>query len=187
MLPAGSTYVNAGVSGSTVEGALAAQAPKVDEVHPTLATVWLNVNDILRNVSTETYEKELGDLVHRLRQGGKAKVLVANTPDVSHLPVVTACLTTEAPAPDGPRCPIPAFFRGPQLLDIVNRAVDAYNAAIGRIVAAEGAVLVDLHAASLQAWSDGTGPSLVSKDGFHPSTAGHAAVAATFARALAAA
>jgi lysophospholipase L1-like esterase len=123
--------------------------------------------------------------VHRLRRGGATKVLVANTPDVSTLPIVTACLTPTPP--EGRTCPVPAAFRGPSLLDFVNGAVADYNAAIGRVVTAEGAILVDLHAASLARRADGTEASLVSGDGFHPSTAGHAAVAAEFTKAFAAA
>ena len=184
-LPKGSTYVNVGVSGSTVADALTKQAPEVARVKPDLVTVWLNVNDLLHLVPTLTYEAELKDLVHQLRRGGLAKVLVANTPDLSHLPVVTACLSL-VPTP-GRDCPVPNIFRGPPLLGMVNSAVADYNAAIARVVAAEGAVLVDLNAAILARRADGTEPTLVSSDGFHPSTAGHAAVAAEFAKALVAA
>ena len=63
--------------------------------------------------------------------------------------------------------------------------VDAYNAAIARVASASGAVLVDLHAAGLLARQNGTEASLVSSDGFHPSDAGHALVAQTFAAAYA--
>jgi len=68
----------------------------------------------------------------------------------------------------------------------VNGAVADYNAAIARVTTDEGAVFVDLHAAILMRRSAGEESSLVSADGFHPSTAGHAAIAAEFARALAA-
>jgi lysophospholipase L1-like esterase len=64
--------------------------------------------------------------------------------------------------------------------------VDAYNAAIARVAAATGAVLVDLHGAGLTARQSGTEASLVSSDGFHPSDAGHALVAKAFAAAYAA-
>jgi acyl-CoA thioesterase-1 len=184
-LPAGSTYTNVGVSGSTVSEALATQAPEVDRVKPDLATVWLNVNDALRLVPPATYEQQLRDLVHRLRRGGATKVLVANTPDVSELPIVKACLTPTPPA-GSPPCPVPAAFRGPTVLAYVTSTVDSYNAAIARVVQSEGAVLVDLHAAILASRAAGIEATLSSSDGFHPSTAGHAAVAAEFAKALAA-
>ena len=82
---------------------------------------------------------------------------------------------------------MPPIFRGPALLGLVTNAVNDYNGAIDRVVKAEGAILVDLHAASLARRADGTEASLVSGDGFHPSTAGHAAVAAEFTKAFKAA
>lgn len=180
-LPPGSPYTNLGVGGSTVAQALIVQVPKAEAAEPDLVTVWLNVNDALRFVPTHTYERQLGELVRRLRRGGRTKVLVANTPDVSELPIVKACVTPAAPA-GSPTCPVPPLFRGPAILGLIASTVAAYNGAIARVVAAEGAVLVDLHAASLARRADGTEPGLASADGFHPSTAGHAAVAAEFWR-----
>jgi lysophospholipase L1-like esterase len=52
------------------------------------------------------------------------------------------------------------------------------------VVERHGALLVDLHAVGMAARVAGTEASLVSQDGFHPSTAGHAAVAAAFAEVL---
>jgi len=65
-------------------------------------------------------------------------------------------------------------------------AVAAYNEAIARVTVAEGAVLVDLHAAGLQARDSGRERDLIANDGFHPSTAGHKVVAEAFATAAAA-
>lgn len=101
----------------------------------------------------ETYESQLRMAVRRLRRGGRTTVLVANTPAVEQLPVV-------------------ASYGIPT--DLVRHAVEAYNAAIERVVQVEGAHLVDLHTRPIEA-------ELVATDGFHPSPAGHAAVAAAFA------
>ncbi|TMC01696.1 MAG: SGNH/GDSL hydrolase family protein, partial [Chloroflexi bacterium] len=57
----------------------------------------------------------------------------------------------------------------------------AYNAAIAAVVAREGATLVDLYAAGDVPDQH---PGYVSRDGFHPSAEGAAAIAATFAAAL---
>jgi lysophospholipase L1-like esterase len=46
------------------------------------------------------------------------------------------------------------------------------------------AELIDLHAAGVDAVEAGTFASLVSDDGFHPSTEGHARIADVFAAAL---
>jgi lysophospholipase L1-like esterase len=68
--------------------------------------------------------------------------------------------------------------------EAVASAVGAYNAAIARVASAEGAVVVDLHQAALRSRDEGRFESLVGRDGFHPSTLGHRAVADTFAAAL---
>lgn len=161
-LPPDTQFTSLGVSGSTVAAALQQQVPKALELDPTLVTVWLNVNDLTKFVSVESYEAQLRDLVHRLRRDGKATVLVANTPALDALPTVAH------------------FGINPSL---VNSAVATYNAAIDRVAREEGAALVDLHAASLAARSAGTEAGFIGPDGFHPSAAGHEAAAAAFAEA----
>ena len=158
-LPPDTVFTSLGVSGSTVAAALQQQAPRAVELRPTLVTVWLNVNDLTRFVTPETYESQLRDLVHRLRRDGEATVLVANTPALDRLPAIAR------------------FGLDPAL---INGAVDAYNRAIERVVRDEGAVLVDLHAAALAARAEGKEAGYISGDGFHPSAAGHEAVAAVF-------
>lgn len=161
-LPPDTVFTSLGVSGSTVAAALQQQAPRAVELQPTLVTVWLNVNDLTRFVAPETYESQLRDLVHRLRRDGETTVLVANTPALDRLPAVSR------------------FGLDPALID---GAVDAYNRAIERVVRDEGAVLVDLHAASLAARATGKEAGYISGDGFHPSAAGHEAAAEVFAAA----
>jgi lysophospholipase L1-like esterase len=158
----GSSYHNYGISGAKVSDALARELPRAQADHPTLVTVWLNVNDIIAQVPAAAYESQLRKLVHGLREsgrGGRAMVLVANTPPLDILPRVK------------PFAPL------------VDAVVKSYNDAIARVVSEEGAVLVDLYAAGQAAKAKGTAASLVGRDGFHPSTAGHAAVAAAFAAA----
>ncbi|HEV1997241.1 MAG TPA: GDSL-type esterase/lipase family protein, partial [Candidatus Dormibacteraeota bacterium] len=116
----------------------------------------------------------LQKLVHDLRRGGAAQVLVANTPYLDRLPVYLACQSKEPAA--AVRCPTaPAAHLDPAGM---NRLVDAYNSAITTVVQQEGAVLVDLHA---RGEIPDTHPEWVSADGFHPSSAGYAAIARTFA------
>lgn len=163
-LPFSAALHNVAVSGATAADALRTQVPKALAARPTLVTVWLNVNDLIALVTPPKYEQTLQTIVHRLRRGGAAQVLVANTPPVEDLP---------------------AFARRFGFLkQLAVGRVNEYNAAIARVVTAEGAVLVDLHAAGVRARIDGTEASLISGDGFHPSTAGHAAIAAAFAAAL---
>lgn len=162
-LPKGSRFTNVAVSGSTTEQALSEQVPKAVALDPDLVTVWLNVNDLRALVTPERYGEQLRTLVHQLRRGGETEVLVANTPELDSLPAIAGLGIAS---------------------DLIERQVDRYNEVIEDVVGDEGAVLVDLHEPSEEAEQDGTFRSLVGTDGFHPSTAGHAKVAASFAEAL---
>jgi lysophospholipase L1-like esterase len=178
-LPVSSVFVNMAIPGATVAQAVRDELPQTLTVRPTLVTVWLNVNDVLARVPPADFERDLGGLVHSLRRDGATRVLVANVPPLDTLPSYLACLPG-APV-NGPRCRLDGGAPGPQALD---GAVDAYDAATARVTAREGALLVDLHAAGLAAREAGSEPALVSGDGFHPSTAGHQAVASAFADVL---
>jgi len=180
-LPRSATFINLGIPGETVAGALTEEVPQAVGLAPQLVTVWLNVNDALRRVSTAAYERDLGTLVGRLRRGGATAVLLADTPPLDRLPAYLACL----PAATGPLpCRLPPGLAAPPAA-VVRATTAAYSAAAARVAARTGAVLVPLSAAVLAARSAGTEKELYGADGFHPSTAGHRAVAAAFARALA--
>lgn len=172
-LPSDAALVNLAMAGATVADALEQELPVALDERPSVALVWLSVNDLLAQVPADTYESQLGALVHALRRGGATRVLVGNTPPLDRLPIY---LDAQAD-PNHANGALPG-------VDVLNGAVDAYNAAIARIVATEGADLVDLHAATLAARAAGTEAALVGDDGFHPSTTGHKTVAATFAAVL---
>lgn len=160
-------FVNLGVDGSTVAAALEEQLPLALELRPTLVTVGLNVDDLAAGVPVATYEQQLAELVHALRQDGRAQVLVANTPPLETLPGYQASEGSAVPPPED-----------------LAATVDAYNEAIERVADTEGADLVDLHSAGVAAVEDGTAASLLSEDGLYPNTEGHAAIAEVFAAAL---
>ncbi|HXM59172.1 MAG TPA: SGNH/GDSL hydrolase family protein [Candidatus Dormibacteraeota bacterium] len=171
-LPTTAVMYNVGIPGETTAAALTAELPAALSVQPTLATVWLNVDDLVAGVSVADYEARLGQLVHALRRGGAARVLVANTPYLDRLPLYVACQAGR------PGCPFAGAVPPPATL---NAMVDAYNGAIARVAQREGATLVDLHGSGEVPDAH---PDYVGADGFHPSAAGHAAIAATFAAAL---
>lgn len=173
VLPAGCELVNLGIAGATVAVALEFELPAALASGATVAMVWLAVNDLLAGVPADTYESQLGGLVNALRRGGTTRVLVGNTPPLERLPIYVA------------------FQADPDRLDgslpppeSISAAVAAYNDAIDRVAAEEGAELVDLHSAALAARAAGTDESLVGIDGFHPSSAGHRTLAASFAAVL---
>jgi len=178
-LPTSAVFVNMGIPGATVAQALRDELPQALTVRPALATVWLNVNDIVAGIPAADFERDLDSLVRGLRANGATRVLVANVPPLDELPAYQACragTASRSACGNGASLPAPAAL---------NQTVDSYNAATDRVAAREGASVVDLHALGLAARQDGGGAALVSKDGFHPSTAGHWAVAKAFAEVLA--
>ena len=167
-LPAGSVFVNMGIPGATVAQALAEEVSQALSARPNLVTVWLNVNDINRGVGVAEYERQLDTLVQRLRGDGSIRVLVANTPPLDALPAYQAGRVLEA---------FPSA-------ESIRQQVASYNDAIARVVQRQGAKLVDLHAVGMAARAAGTDAQMISRDGFHPNNAGHAAIAAAFADVL---
>jgi len=166
-MPPGSVMINMGVPGTTVAQAIAEQLDATLAARPNLITVWLNVNDMTRGVSVAEYERQLESLLRSLRRSVTTRVLVANAPPLDQLPAYQAGRLLGLPGPD-----------------VVNQLVADYNAAVARVVQRTGALLVDLHAAAIAARDAGTAAGLVSRDGFHPSTPGHAAIAEVFAKVL---
>jgi acyl-CoA thioesterase-1 len=173
---ADAVYYNMGVPGSTTAEALELQVPQALAVEPDVVTVWLNVNDLIAAVPPARYEMQFGRLVHRLRGDGSTEVLVATTPRLDSLPAYLEC--RPGPPAFGASCPLPSLLPGPTA---VRAVVDAYNAAIERVVQREGAVLVDL-----RRFGDAPAdhPEYVAIDGFHPSSDGAAVIARAFEDAL---
>jgi lysophospholipase L1-like esterase len=173
VLPTSAVLYNFGIPGATTAEALHDEVLAALAVHPTVVTVWLNVNDLLQGVSPQAYAPQLRQLVLALRRNGQARVLVANLPDLRQLPAYKACLPN-APA-SAPGCLIPAgLVPSP---DQVAVAIDAYNGIIAEVVKEAGATLVDLHAGgTLMAQH----PEWLSADGFHPNCLGYAAIARAF-------
>lgn len=168
--------VNLGISGATVENALVRQLPEVQRLQPEVVTAWLNVNDLLRGVSPDEYGRALTELLEQLQDLNPKQVLVANTPPLGNLPALRACAPNSSD--QGALC---FLFEGLPPTREINELVASYNAVIERAVTRTGGTLVDLHSAGLDARREGSEPELISGDGFHPSTEGHAAIAEVFA------
>ena len=111
-LPRAATYYNFAIGGITAHEALQRELPSALLVHPTLASVFFTLDDLLHGVTSADYEADLDAAVHALRQGGRATVLVASTPRLEDLPAYRACL---APTPSSPcRLPDPANVPTPR-------------------------------------------------------------------------
>lgn len=176
VLPRAATYYNFAVSGITTEAALQDELPQALAVHPDVVTVFFNIDDLVNGVSPETFGVNLDTIVHAMRQGGRARVLVANAPAIDGLPAFKACLGAGS---GSVQCPVPAGVAIPSK-DVIDAAVNAYDAAITAVVANEGATLVDLRAHSDELTAH---PEDVAADGLHPSALGDQVLASLFVAA----
>jgi lysophospholipase L1-like esterase len=158
-LPAGTDYVNLGVSGSLAAQASREQLPAAIGLRPQLVTVWLAVNDLNASVTATDYAASLRSVIAPLVSGTTARVFVGSVPDLR---------------------PLPAYAGTDQAALLVR--INAYNAAIAALASSfPGRVtVVDLFT--------GSGPLVntmtVSGDGFHPSDAGYGLIADRFVKAV---
>ncbi|MBJ7610423.1 MAG: hypothetical protein JF887_13475 [Candidatus Dormibacteraeota bacterium] len=176
VLPRAGTYYNFAVPGITTAAALYSEVPQALAVHPTVVTVFFNIDDLVNGVSPTDFGTNLDAIVHALRQDGRARVLVGNAPAIDSLPAFKAC---QGQATGPAHCPLPAGITIPPQAT-VDAAVDAYDAAITAVVAREGATLVDVRAHSDVLT---TNPEDIAADGLHPSPLGDQMLAALFAAA----
>jgi acyl-CoA thioesterase I len=159
LLPAGSAFVNVGVSGSIAIQAKDAQLPGAIAQKPTVVSIWLAVNDMNATILPASYRDALGAIVDGLVARTDAKIFVGNVPDVRGVPAYK---------------------------DVDKNAllqqITAYNDVIAQITkSAPGRVfLVDLFTGSAALVSTIT----VSGDGFHPSDDGYKLIADRFAATM---
>ncbi|WIG61308.1 MAG: hypothetical protein OJF49_004056 [Ktedonobacterales bacterium] len=163
-LPAHSAALNLGVSGILLHDALAQELPQALAAHPTLITVWFVGNDFRHCTPLAQYAADLDTLLTQLQQQTRAKIFVANTPDMSLLPYF------QQGAADGGPC-----VRGVSPSGI-RALAQQWNTVINPLVAKHGAVLVDLFNSDLASHPE----YVSSQDGFHPSSAGYAVLADLF-------
>lgn len=146
-----------------IPGAHIAQIKNVEveilkrSAQPDLITLSTGANDLIAGDAVSSFEAELGDVLSELRAiSPSAVVAISNLPDLTKLP---------------------RFQEKPDR-DVTESRVRAYNAAIARQAASANALLVDLYSEPLE-------DSFVSDvDGFHPSDAGHQAIANAFMAVL---
>ena len=161
-LPAGTDYVNLGVSGSLASQAARDQVPTALGLRPQLVTIWLAVNDLNASLSPTDYGAALRRIIGPLVSLTDARAFIGNVPDLRTVPA----------------------YAGTDQAALLAR-ITAYNAAIAAVAASfPGRVtIVDLFT--------GSGPLVstmtVSADGFHPSDAGYALIADRFTKSIAAA
>ncbi len=86
-LPKDSHLINLGVSGIHLHEALSQELPLALTTNPRLITIWLVANDFIANVSYTSYMQDLNTLLMRLRSGTQARIVMANLPDLTRLPI----------------------------------------------------------------------------------------------------
>lgn len=157
-MPRGTRLANLGIGGLKTGQAVEQALPVAVDLRPTTVTVWLAVNDFASGVPLESYRADLDLLLGTLRRETRARVFVANIPDLTQLP---------------------AFSRQPP--DELRAEVERWNVAIAESAAANGATVVDLFIGwqELRQQRD-----YISRDGLHPSTRGHRRLAEIFWAAM---
>lgn len=171
-----STYYNFAIPGISTTQALESELPQALAVHPTVATVFFTLDDLVAGVTPSDYERNLDTMVHQLRQAGAGTVLIAAAPHIDGLPAYTACSGSPAAAA---KCPLGAGVVLPPLTEI-DATIDVYDAAVQSVATREGAIMVDLRSES---YDITTHPEYIASDGLHPSALGSAAIAQLFVTA----
>lgn len=157
-LPAGARVVNLGISGATAAQAATQELPVALDAAPSIAVVWLGVNDFQARVSLTAFAADLTRILGALKAQTGARLFVGNLPDLRLLPAFAG--------------------RDPAALDA---EVEAWNAQIARAAQDAGATVVDIYRSWAAARDRG---ALVSGDGLHPTTAGYARLAELFWQAI---
>ena len=160
-LPKGSHMLNLGVSGIRLHEALTEELPLALNSSPDLITVWLVANDFIGGVSYDNYMQDLATLLSHLRSGTHAHIFMANLPNLTLLRAFsndTAAQKTQMLA-----------------------RIEYWNAGIAQQATHYGVTLVDLFKRGSEITAH---PEYISGDGFHPSPAGYARLAAVFWQAI---
>lgn len=156
-LPSGSHALNLGISGIRLHEALSKELPLALSTSPQLITIWLVANDFVGGVNYQSYISDLNNLLTRLHTLTKARIVMANLPDLTRLPAFHDQTTNQKA----------------QML----QEIEQWNQGIARVAAQYGVALVNL----FQDGSEITAhPEDISGDGFHPSAQGYVRLAELF-------
>jgi lysophospholipase L1-like esterase len=138
------------VNGFTSRDVLDVEVPQLDGLHPEFISLLIGVNDVVQGVPEATYRRNvnaiLDDLMGRV---GAERIVVVTTPDYTVTPA------------------------GADFGDPASQAagIRAFNEILATVATSRGIRVVDIHDISLRAASD---PTLVARDGLHPSGAQYA-------------
>jgi len=160
-LPKGSHTLDLGVNGIHLREALTAELPLALSTSPDLITIWLVANDFIGGVAYNDYMQDLATLLSHLRSGTRARIFMANLPDLTRLPAFSGDTAAQ---------------KASMLAEIVR-----WNAGIAQQASRYSVTLVDLFKRGSEITAH---PEYISGDGFHPSPAGYARLAGIFWQAI---
>lgn len=150
-LPVNVDVVSFGVGGAWLGDARVHQVARAIAIQPDIVIAWLIVNDLTQGAELAQYIQDLDAVLADLSQSG-TRVVLGNAPRLWELP---------------------AFTGNADDMNELRREVERWNAGLADVAASYGVVIVDLS-------ENPVAPEDLAADGFHPSTAGHAKLAATF-------
>ena len=148
--PGLSLVANLGVDGYTSADVIRAELPALDDLRPEFATLLIGVNDVVKGVPATTYERNIAEILDRLRERLAATRIVA------------------VAIPDYTVTPAGADYGDPRRQ---HEGIVANNATMARLADARGIAFVDTFDLSRAAATD---RSLVADDGLHPSAVQYA-------------
>lgn len=150
-LPPRTAIQNFGVGGSWLSAAYEAQIPNVVAINPDIVVGWLIVNDLTQGETLEQYLDALERSLNLVATPGRP-VILGNAPQLWNLP---------------------AFTGDPADIEELRLEVLRWNFSLAEVAAQYDVTIVDLSSNPVE-------PEDLAPDGFHPSTRGHAKLAATF-------
>lgn len=145
---AGARLHNLCVSGATTDDVLRGQLSQAIATRPTLVTLGIGINDIGHGMAVERFARNYEEIVKRLREETKARVVVTNIPDISFAPVV------------------PASAR-----EATRRQINLFNEKLETIARRYELFVVDTYSETHRTIP--SHPEFFSEDGFHPSAEGY--------------
>ena len=178
--PRATVFANFGQTDVSVDEALSSQLEPALALHPTVATVNLTEDTFLTR-DPKMFEARFANLIRRLKRGGRTAVVIGNIPPGDREPGVLAC------TPDPPAGSQPCQLRSTVDLAAESARDGLFNDAIARVATANGATLVDLHAAFVRARASGKEDAFWAGNDFSPNEKGHAFIARQFVPAVRAA
>ncbi|MEK7605558.1 MAG: SGNH/GDSL hydrolase family protein [Patescibacteria group bacterium] len=142
-------YHNFAKSGAILNDVIHHQLPRALAINPSLITISVGANDIIRRTKPEEFEENLYELLKTLQQKTDATIVISTIPDLSLTPAVPKLLKTYS------------RYKAGKLNTIINRVGKDTNT-----------ITVDMFEDSravLRAF-----PDAIASDGFHPSDFGYA-------------